>query len=102
TVNVSNTGNVPVVNVPVHLQISTDGGDFTDLDTQNVSIGANQTGQLTFQEPAHAGDNIYRAMFDQSVDAFDSNITDNVGQAELVIRGVANFSVGPLALSISN
>ena len=98
TVNVSNSGNVGVVNVPVHLQVSIDGGDFTDLDTQNVSIGANQTGQLTFQETAHAGDDTFRAMFDESVDAFDSDITDNVGQTELSIRGLADLSVGTITL----
>lgn len=102
TVNVANNGNVPVVNAPVLLQVSTDGSDFQDLDAQNVSIPAGQAAQLTFQEPAHAGDSIYRAMFGPSVDAFDSDITNNVGQTELVTRGVADFSIGSLSLSIAN
>ena len=70
TLDLGNSGVVPVSNVPVHLQVSRNGGAFTDVATRNVSIAAGGTAQLTFQTPGLAGDNVYRASFDPSVNAF--------------------------------
>ena len=99
TVNVANLGAVAVSNVPVHLQLSRDGGPFVDVATQNFSLGAGAATALTFQADGLAGDNIYRAFLDPSVNAFDSNTANNSAQGELVIRGLADLSVGTVTLS---
>lgn len=99
TVNLSNNGNISLTNLPIHLQLSRDGSPFVEVAQQPISLNPGQAGQLIFQADGLAGDNIYRAMIDSSANAFDTNVSNNSGQAELVIRGLAELSVGPVSFS---
>jgi len=102
TVNLANLGNVAVANVPVHLQLSRDGGPFVDAGTQSFSLGAAPaTTMLTFQANGLAGDNLFRATLDPSVNAYDSNLSNNSAQAHLIVRGLPDLSVGTITLSNS-
>lgn len=99
TVNVANNGDVAVSNVPVHLQLSRDGGPFVDVATQSFSLGASGASMLTFQANGLAGDNLFRATLDPSVDSFDSNLANNSAQAHLIVRGLPDLSVGTITPS---
>ena len=102
TASLANFGNVAVANVPIHLQVSRDGGAFAEVSVQNVSIGAQQTSQAMFQADGLVGDNVFRVVIDASVNAFDTNVSNNFGQTELVIRGLPDLAMGALSLSHPN
>src|SRR5207248_2447048 len=57
---------------------------------------------LTFTTNGLSGDNIYRAIIDPALNAIDNNASNNVGQADLVIHGVADLSVASVNLSNPN
>ena len=102
-VPVSNLGNVDIANVPVILQLSRDGSDFVDVSTQTASLlraGSGTT--LTFTANGLSGDNTYRAIIDPALNSVDSNVSNNFGQTDLVIHGVADLSVPSVTLSSAN
>lgn len=92
-VKVSNLGQTPMVNVPVNLTVSRNGGPLESLGQQIVAslpVGATQT--LTFTVTSKAGDNVYFASIDAAVFGQDSNLSNNTGSANLLVVGAAALS----------
>src|SRR6185312_3665378 len=99
TTPVSNLGNVTMTNIPLILQLSRDGADFVNVGTSTVTSLAPNTGtNVTFTTNGLSGDNIYRVIIDPSANALDANIGNNVDQAELIIHGLADLTVGTITL----
>src|SRR5262249_40418266 len=99
-VQVANLGNAPLTNLPVNLEQSRNGGPFTPAGSITIPQFLPGDAQiLQFITNGFAGDTIYRAFFDPSASAVDSNLSNNSGTSELIIQGLADLTVGSLALS---
>lgn len=99
-VPVTNLGTAPIANVPIDLQSSRNGAPFVSGGSQTIPLlNPGQSMTLTFLVNGLAGTNVYRAFIDPSVDALDSNLSNNSGQTELVIHGLPDLTVSGLMLS---
>ncbi len=96
---VDDLGTVPAANVPVDLLVSRNGGPFVQVATQTFgTLSPSSPQYVLFTVTSLAGDNVYRVQIDPSV-AADSDPTNDVGQADLVVNGLADLTVGSVALS---
>ena len=102
-VPIGNLGNVPIANVQVDLQSSRNGSPFVDVGNMTIpNLNPSQTTTVTFVTSGLEGDNVYRAFIDPSLNGQDSTLLNNTAQAELVIHGLADLTVGSLSLSNPN
>ena len=99
-VPVINRGNITITNVPVDLQQSRNGSPFTSVPSITIpSLSPGQITTVTFVVNGLAGENLYHAFLDPSINPLDANLTDNTGNAELFVHGLPILTVGSLTLS---
>lgn len=90
---VSNLGATDLVNMPVNLRVSRNGGPLVDLgQTTIASLPAGATADISFTITALAGDNVFTAAIDPSVAPKDSDLSNNAGTATLQIAGQASLT----------
>jgi CARDB len=94
TVDVANLGSAAITNVPIDLFSGLEGGALTSVGQQVItSLPADMTKVLIFDVTGVAGDNVYQASVDPSVEYEDSNLSDNVGTTDLNVQGLADLTV---------
>lgn len=99
-VPVTNLGNVAIANVPVDLQQSRNGAPFTGVPTVTIpSLNPGQTTFVSFVVNGLAGDDVYHAFLDPSIDPLDANLTNDTASTSLFIHGLPILTVGSLSLS---
>ena len=99
TVNVTNFGSTTIVNVPVDLQVSRNGGTPTTLGQMVIAtLGPGATTAEVFTVTALAGDDIFIGSIDSSAFAEDSNPSNDIGTAQLTVQGLPTLGA-TLALS---
>ncbi len=92
TVDVSNLGPVNMTNIPVDLVVSRNGGTPTSLGQMVISeLDAGASTTETFTVTSLAGDNVYAAAIDPSAFPQDSNLSNDIGSADLYVPGLAQL-----------
>jgi hypothetical protein len=92
-VKVTNVGPIALVNVPVNLSVSRNGGPLESLGQQIIpTLAQGQTQSLAFTVTSRSGDNVYFASIDATAFTADQNLSNNTGSANLVVPGVAALS----------